>query len=75
MDSKPWWASRTIIFNAIAIAVATAVANIEALRALLPPAAFQWFAFVLPIVNVALRTITTQPVTASSTTSTEEKSP
>jgi hypothetical protein len=55
---KPWWLSRTIWFNLVALALAMAEANLGLLNGHLPGNVYAWAAFGLPVVNMALRVIT-----------------
>lgn len=59
---KHWWKSKTIWVNVLAAAVAVAVENVAILRPLLPDNYYAIVAFVLPLVNVMLRVITTTGV-------------
>lgn len=61
---KPWWQSRTLIFNALCAALATAEASFNMLQPLLPVNVFAILAFALPVGNAALRLITTTGVSA-----------
>ena len=55
---KPWYRSRTLWFNAIALALAAAELQLNVLRGVLPGGVYAWLAFVLPVGNAALRLIT-----------------
>lgn len=59
---KPWYQSRTLWFNAIALALAAAELQLNVLRGVLPGGVYAWLAFVLPVGNAALRLITTTGV-------------
>lgn len=59
---KPWWQSRTLWVNAIMLALAAAELQINVLQGVLPGGLFPWLAFTLPVVNAALRLITTTAV-------------
>ncbi len=61
-DAKPWWKSRTLIVNALVMALATAESQLNFLQPLLPMSVWQLVAFVLPVVNTALRVITNNGV-------------
>lgn len=64
--SKPWWRSRTLWFNAIAFALIAAEANVRTLQSVISDGElFAIVAFALPVINAALRVITTAPVTAT----------
>lgn len=62
MDAKRWWHSKTIWLNVIVGALASLEASTGLLQPYFPE---HWYVIVavgLPILNVALRTITTQPL-------------
>jgi hypothetical protein len=60
---KPWYQSKTIIFNLAATVAAFAVTAIEPLRALMSPTAYLIASTAVGLANVALRFITSQPLT------------
>jgi hypothetical protein len=62
--AKPWWASRTLWFNALVAALAAAEAASGALQALLPADVWQLLTFALVVGNAALRVVTTQGLAA-----------
>ena len=59
---KPWWKSRTLWVNAGLLALAAAETQLHFLQGVLPGGLFPWLAFGLPVVNAALRLITTTAV-------------
>ena len=59
---KPWYRSRTLWFNAIALALAAAELQLNVLRGVLPGGVYAWLAFVLPVGNAALRFVTSTAV-------------
>ena len=61
-ETKPWWLSRTLIVNALLLSLAAAESQLQVLQPLLPVNVYALLAFVLPIVNAALRVVTTQPL-------------
>jgi hypothetical protein len=61
-NAKPWWTSRTLIVNAIALALAAAESQLHLLQAVLPVNVFALLAFVLPVLNAGLRLVTTTSV-------------
>lgn len=63
--AKPWWHSRTLWLNAVALALAAAESQLQLLQPLLPVNVFALVAFVLPVANAALRFVTTQGVAVS----------
>lgn len=65
---KPFWQSKTIIFNAIVLILTVATFLLDQQRAGLLPFAIdeKWLMFIIAAaggINVYLRAITTQPVT------------
>lgn len=56
--SKPWWASRTLWFNAAIAALAAAEANFGLLQPLLPANTYAVLTAVLAIGNAVLRVVT-----------------
>lgn len=59
---KPWWKSKTLWFNAVVLMLAAAESQLNVLQGALPGGLFAWLAFVLPVVNAALRFITSTGV-------------
>ena len=55
---KPWYKSRTLWFNALALALAAAELQLKVLQGVLPGGVYAWLAFVLPVGNAALRFVT-----------------
>lgn len=55
---KPWWQSKTIWFNVLALALAMAEANLGLLDGHISGNVYAWAAFGLPLINMALRVIT-----------------
>lgn len=64
--AKPWWRSRTLWVNAACLALAAAESQVGMLQGVVPGNVYAWLAFALPIVNVALRTITHTALGSSS---------
>lgn len=60
---KPWYKSKTIIFNIAATVAAFLATSIEPLRPFTTPAVFTFFSLGVGIANVCLRFITSQPLT------------
>ena len=60
---KRWYASKTLWVNAIAGGLVTLEANTGILQPLLPANTYALIAVVLPVVNMALRTMTTSALT------------
>lgn len=63
---KPWWKSRTVLFNMAVLALAGAESQLNFLQPLLPVNVYSLIAFALPIVNGALRLVTSAGVTLRS---------
>ena len=51
---KPWWQSKTLWCNALALMLAAAEAQLNVLQGALPGGLFTWLAFGLPVLNAAL---------------------
>ena len=60
--AKPWWTSRILIVNALALALAMAESQLQLLKPVLPVDTFTLLAFLLPVVNAGLRLVTTTAV-------------
>ena len=60
---KPWYKSKTILFNLLATVVAFLATAIEPLRPMMTPENFTYFSLAVGVINVALRTITSQSLT------------
>jgi fatty acid desaturase len=58
LGDKPWWQSKIIRINLLALALAALEANITALQGHIPGGLLAWLTVVLPIVNIGLRFIT-----------------
>jgi hypothetical protein len=59
---KPLLASRTLWFNAVALALTAAESQLNVVQPLLPVNVYALVAFVLPVVNGVLRLVTSQPL-------------
>lgn len=59
---KPWWQSKTLWVNALVLALAAAESQLQVLQGALPGGLFTWLAFALPVINAALRSITSTAV-------------
>lgn len=64
VEPKPWYASKTIIVNGLTIAAALIMFLISSMNAGELPFALdaKWTAFILGIINFALRWLTVAPV-------------
>jgi hypothetical protein len=61
-DAKPWYQSKTIVINAAVLALGVAEQQLGLLEPVLPVPLWQVIAFALPVINTALRVITSQGV-------------
>lgn len=59
---KLWWQSKTLWFNAICAALATLEASTDLLKPYVGNGLYVALAVALPVVNAALRVLTTQGV-------------
>jgi hypothetical protein len=63
--AKPWYLSRTLIVNGLVFGVAAAEARLGLIEQLLGVDIYTLIALGLPLLNAALRLITSQPLAAS----------
>lgn len=61
-QAKPWWQSKTLWLNAIVLSLAAAEDHVGLLQPVLPVNFYQLVAFALPVLNAALRFLTTTGV-------------
>lgn len=73
--AKRWTSSRTLIVNAIALALLAAEAQLQLLQPLLPVNVYALAAFVLPVLNAGLRLITTTALCTGQAGATEPTDP
>lgn len=66
-NNKPWWQSKTMQINLLASALLLVEANLGVLQTVLPVNVYAVAAFVLPIVNLVLRAVTTNGISLRST--------
>lgn len=59
---KSWWKSKTLWVNTAVLALAAAESQLHVVQSVLPGNLFAWLAFALPVVNAALRFITSTAV-------------
>ncbi|PIQ25400.1 hypothetical protein COW20_15170 [bacterium (Candidatus Blackallbacteria) CG13_big_fil_rev_8_21_14_2_50_49_14] len=59
---KPWYTSKTLIFNALAAGLTALEASTGMLKPLVGENFYLIMAGVLPVVNAVLRVVTTQPL-------------
>lgn len=57
---KSWKRSKTLIFNALVLALAAAESQLHMIQPLLPVNFYAVIAFALPVINAGLRVITSQ---------------
>ncbi len=62
-EPKPWWKSKTMRLNVAVGVLAVIEANMHLLQPYLPVNFYVAIAFGLPILNVGLRVVTSQPIT------------
>ena len=62
MQSKPWYQSKTIWFNAAVVVFGALAANQEQLRPMLSAETYSVLGMVVGLVNTMLRLTTTQPI-------------
>ena len=60
--SKKWYKSKTLWFNGVSSSLLMAEANLHFLQPILHVNVYVCFAFILPIVNMWLRLISTQEI-------------
>lgn len=60
--AKPWWQSRVLWVNAIALGLAAAESRLQLLQGVLPLNAYELLAFVLPVANAVLRMVTSTAI-------------
>lgn len=61
---KPWYKSKTILVNLVVAVLMILEAKFSLLQPYIPGNIYAYFAVALPVVNTALRVITSAPVTA-----------
>lgn len=62
MEAKPWYESKTIWFNAIAAFLAALEGSVGGLQPVLGEHAMAIIGTLLPAINIALRTVTSQGI-------------
>ena len=65
MEPKPWWASKTLWFNVLTLAVLV-IGVLVSQEGLVPEGWLKWLGAVAAVINVILRFITNQPLTLAS---------
>jgi len=61
--SKRWYRSRTLWVNLVVLMLAAAEAQLGMLKTVLPGQPYAWLAFGLPVLNAALRFLSTTALT------------
>jgi NADH:ubiquinone oxidoreductase subunit K len=59
---KPWWMSKTLWVNAIALGLVALEAQFSLLQPYIPGNVYAWMVVALAVVNKVLRVITTGPL-------------
>lgn len=62
VDVKPWWKSRTLIFNLISVVLIALEAQFSLLQPYLPGNVYAWFSVALTVGNAVLRVVTAAPL-------------
>lgn len=70
---KPWYKSKTILFNLLATVAAFLTTAIEPLRPMMTPEVFAYFSLAVGVINVVLRYVTSQPMMMSDSESDERR--
>jgi len=65
MNCKPWYRSKTLLFNLVVLMAAAAESQLNVLKDVLPGGLYAWLAFVLPVGNAALRFISSTSITVN----------
>jgi hypothetical protein len=71
-NNKPWWKSKTLIFNMLAVLFVAIEAKFDLLKPYLPD---QWYAYAVVILgatNAVLRIITTQALVLKAIVKTDD---
>lgn len=62
VDVKPWWKSRTLIFNLASVVLIALEAQFSLLQPYLPGNVYAWVAVGLTVGNAVLRVVTAAPL-------------
>jgi hypothetical protein len=62
-NAKPWWQSKVIWFNVIALTLGYVESQMQVLKGMLPEWLYPWLVLLLPLGNIWLRAITNTAVT------------
>jgi hypothetical protein len=62
VSTKPWWLSKMLWFNFIAVALAAVEANLHVIQPQMSANFYEVFSFGVAVGNAALRFITTSPL-------------
>lgn len=63
VSEKPWWASKTLLFNILVGVLLAVELNFPSLQTHIEPELYAYLAMFINVVNVALRVVTKSPVT------------
>lgn len=66
MSKKPWYCSKTLWLNIVVVMLAVAESHFNLLQPVLPVNFYAAVAFFLPVLNAALRLITSQALSLGS---------
>lgn len=62
VEEKPWWASKTMIFNIAVAALLALEMNLPSLQGFIEAEVYAYVAMGVNMVNMALRVVTKSPV-------------
>ena len=62
-EEKPWWKSKTMLFNMAAAALIALEMNLPSLQGMIDPPTYAYMLMGVNVVNVVLRFVTKAPVT------------
>jgi len=62
-EEKPWWRSKTMLFNMVAAALIAVEMNLPGLQSFIEPELYAYLLMGINIINVLLRAVTKSPVT------------
>jgi hypothetical protein len=63
VEEKPWWTSKTMVFNIVVAVLLAVELNFPSLQTHIAPELYAYLAMAINAANVALRAITSGPVT------------
>jgi hypothetical protein len=62
-EEKPWWASKTLLFNMLVGGMLALEMNMPSLQGFVDPEMYAYLLLAVNIVNVLLRIVTSAPLT------------